>query len=100
MKIPHESHKESVKIARTRKTRSGQSGYVSFQNHSYFREANYMKLAGILLLVCGLILVLAAIALLHSSSTLNAFVIAGFAVQVLGLVLMFRSHLVSLGENQ
>lgn len=52
-----------------------------------------MKLAGILLLLAGWGIVLSALALLRSMSALIAFVVAGTAVEWLGLSLMFRSHL-------
>jgi hypothetical protein len=52
-----------------------------------------MKLAGILLLLAGWGIVLSALALLRSMSALTGFVVAGIAVELLGLLLMFRSHL-------
>jgi hypothetical protein len=51
-----------------------------------------MKLAGILLLLAGWAIVLSALALLRSTPALPAFVLAGTAVELLGLFLMFRSH--------
>lgn len=56
-----------------------------------------MKLLGILLLLAGWVIVLTAITLLPSAIASAAFVWAGFAVEVLGLVLVIRAHLLSLG---
>lgn len=50
-----------------------------------------MKLLGFILLPSGWGIVVAALALLHSRSV-PAFVIAGIAVEVLGLVLVIRAH--------
>ena len=52
-----------------------------------------MKIAGFLLLVAGWIIVLSALVLLASAPARVVFVLAGAAVEVLGLVLAFRSHL-------
>jgi hypothetical protein len=52
-----------------------------------------MKLAGVLLLVVGWVLVLATLALLGSAPSRTAFVLAGVGVEVVGMVLMARSHL-------
>jgi ABC-type transport system involved in cytochrome bd biosynthesis fused ATPase/permease subunit len=52
-----------------------------------------MKTAGLLLLVSGWLLVLAAIAMLNGGVARNAFVTAGLAVEVLGLILTGRAHL-------
>lgn len=52
-----------------------------------------MKTAGFLLLLTGWLLVLSAIALLVEGASRNAFVGAGFAVELLGLVLTLRAHL-------
>jgi hypothetical protein len=51
-----------------------------------------MKLAGFLLLLAGWGIVLAALGLLASGVPQNCFVIAGVAVEILGLVLVMRSH--------
>jgi hypothetical protein len=51
-----------------------------------------MRIAGFLLLLAGWGIVLAAIALLRSSSPMGGFVTAGTGVEVLGLVLVIRSH--------
>jgi hypothetical protein len=58
-----------------------------------------MKAAGLLLLFAGFAIVLSAFMLLSSSAPRNPFVLAGIAVQLLGLVLTFRSHL-NLEEEQ
>lgn len=52
-----------------------------------------MKLAGFLLLVAGWVIVLTAVVLLSSSSARGGFVLAGLGVELLGLVLVARSHL-------
>lgn len=51
-----------------------------------------MRFVGFLLLVAGGFLALAAIALLGSMASRGAFVFAGAAVEVMGLMLVFRSH--------
>jgi hypothetical protein len=58
-----------------------------------------MKLAGFLLLLAGWCIVLSAIALLASAPQRAVFVLAGIGVEVLGLVLVVRSHLVLPGER-
>jgi hypothetical protein len=52
-----------------------------------------MKAAGLFLLFAGFAIVLSAFVLLSSSSPRNLFVWAGMAVQLIGLVLTFRSHI-------
>lgn len=52
-----------------------------------------MKAVGFLLLLAGWLLVLAALDMLRASGYLAAFVVAGFAIEVLGLVLVFRANL-------
>jgi hypothetical protein len=52
-----------------------------------------MKVVGFLMLLAGWFLVLAAIVLFASPPLRAAFVLAGFAVEALGLTLAFRSHL-------
>jgi hypothetical protein len=51
-----------------------------------------MKAVGLLMLVAGWFLVLAAIVLFPSPALRGAFVLAGFAVEALGLGLTFHSH--------
>ncbi len=52
-----------------------------------------MKVAGLSLLVAGWIIVVATAPLLASPGSRDAFVLAGIVVEVLALVLLFRSHL-------
>jgi hypothetical protein len=56
-----------------------------------------MKLGGFLLLISGWSIVLAALALLHGSA-LPAFIVAGLAVEILGLALFAKSH-IPVGED-
>ncbi|HTM36004.1 MAG TPA: hypothetical protein VL156_04615 [Terriglobales bacterium] len=51
-----------------------------------------MKLGGFLLLLSGWGIVIAALTLLHGHRV-APFIYAGFAVEILGLVLVFRGHL-------
>lgn len=51
-----------------------------------------MRIAGYLLLPSGWGLVIAAVMLLARSGPRTAFVLAGLGVEVLGLVLLVRSH--------
>jgi hypothetical protein len=53
-----------------------------------------MKFVGFLLLLTGSFLVLAAIVLLASPASRAGFVLAGMAVEALGLTLVIRSHLI------
>jgi len=53
-----------------------------------------MRLAGFFLLPAGWLLVLAAVVLLSPSPTQAAFSLAGMGVEILGLTLVVRSHLV------
>jgi hypothetical protein len=59
-----------------------------------------MKLTGFLLLLAGWGLVLSALALLASFSPRAGFVLAGFAVELLGLILVIRSHLAPRREDR
>jgi hypothetical protein len=59
-----------------------------------------MKLAGFFLLLAGCGLALAAIALLASPLPRTGFVFAGVGVEVLGLVLVARSHLPEQRERE
>jgi hypothetical protein len=56
-----------------------------------------MKLAGFLLLLAGWVIVLSTLVLLHSAPAQTTFLLAGIAVELLGLTLVVRAHLV-LGE--
>jgi hypothetical protein len=51
-----------------------------------------MKFVGFAMLLAGWFLVLAAVVLLTSPPSRGAFVLAGIAVESLGLLLAFRSH--------
>ena len=57
-----------------------------------------MKLAGIFLLLAGWGIVLSALDLLRSTPALVAFVLSGTVVELMGLFLLFRSHLPASGE--
>lgn len=56
-----------------------------------------MKMAAFLLLVAGWFLALAAVVLLPTPGARSAFVLAGIGVEVLGLVLIFRAHVLPRG---
>ncbi len=58
-----------------------------------------MKLVGFLLLLAGWWIVLTAVSLLASPLSRKLFVLAGGGVEVLGLVLVVRSHLNVRGER-
>ena len=58
-----------------------------------------MKAVGFMMLLMGWVLVLAAIVLFPAAGLMTAFVLAGIAVEVLGLVLAFRSHLIPREEK-
>jgi hypothetical protein len=53
----------------------------------------FMKIAAFLLLLAGWALVLSALSLLTRAVPRDAFVVAGVAVEALGLVLAVRAHL-------
>jgi hypothetical protein len=58
-----------------------------------------MKAVGFLMLLAGWLLVLAAILLFAAPPLRAAFVLAGIAVETLGLILVFRSHLMPREEK-
>lgn len=58
-----------------------------------------MKITGFLLLLAGCALAVSAVALLSKPASRAAFVFCGLAVQALGLVFAFRSHLSLRGER-
>ncbi len=58
-----------------------------------------MKFAGFLLLLAGWVIVVSALAMFASASLRIVFVLAGMAVEFLGLSLAARAHLV-LGEER
>ncbi len=53
-----------------------------------------MKFVGFMLLLAGWLLVLAAIVLLASAPSRGVFVLAGVAVEALGLTFVIHSHLI------
>ena len=53
-----------------------------------------MKFVGFLLMLAGWVIVLSALEMLGSATPRTAFVLAGFAVEVLGMALAFRAHAV------
>jgi hypothetical protein len=53
-----------------------------------------MKLAGFFMLVAGWFIVLASMPLLVSMKLLAIFVLAGLGVEIVGLALVVRSHLI------
>jgi hypothetical protein len=59
-----------------------------------------MKLSGFLLLLAGWGIVLSALALLTAEGPRAAFVLAGIGVEILGLFLFARSHLVPQKERE
>jgi len=58
-----------------------------------------MRLLGFFLQIAGWIIVLAAIALLQATAQ-NAFALAGLCVELLGVTLAVRSHLIPHGEKE
>jgi hypothetical protein len=58
-----------------------------------------MKVLGFLLLLAGWFLVLASIVLLPALASRAGFVFAGIAVEVLGMIFVFRSHAIPRDEK-
>lgn len=58
-----------------------------------------MKALGFLMLLAGWLIALAAVALLGFATPRTAFVLAGIAVETLGLGLVIRAHLPSKGPR-
>ena len=58
-----------------------------------------MRLLGFFLQISGWIIVLAAIALLQATPQ-TAFALAGFCVELLGVTLAVRSHVIPHGEKE
>ena len=58
-----------------------------------------MKLGGFLLLLSGWGIVMAALVLLRGHAV-SAFIYAGLAVELMGLVLVFRGHLPASEESE
>jgi hypothetical protein len=59
-----------------------------------------MKLLGFLLLVAGWAIVLSAVVLLVPGTPRSAFAVAGVAVEVMGFVLVTRSHPLLRGDEE
>ncbi len=59
-----------------------------------------MRLLGFLLLLAGWLLVVAAVLLLKTPGPMAAFIVAGLAVEGLGLVFAARTYLVPRGERE
>jgi hypothetical protein len=59
-----------------------------------------VKIFGFLLLLAGWGLVWSALALLTASVPRAAFVLAGLGVEIVGLALVMRAHLVSQGARE
>jgi hypothetical protein len=58
-----------------------------------------MRLAGFLLLLAGWAIVLSAAALLKPSAARGVFALAGAGVELMGLVLVIRSHMAPKGDR-
>jgi hypothetical protein len=59
-----------------------------------------MKISGLLMMPAGLFIILAAVVLLRLSLAQNLFVAAGIGVEILGLVIFTRSHLMTKRGNE
>ncbi|MGH9401624.1 MAG: hypothetical protein ACRD2P_05920 [Terriglobia bacterium] len=59
-----------------------------------------MKLAGFLLLLAGWVILLAAVALFRAPRPRAVFVLAGAAIEIVGLILAARSHRALRGESE
>ena len=59
-----------------------------------------MKPLGFLLLIAGWIIVLSAVMLLSRGSSQVTFVLAGLAVELMGLIFFVRSHATLRGERR
>jgi hypothetical protein len=68
---------------------------IFYRRDNDFESLPLMKLAALLLLCAGWLIVLAAVALLRPVVQQIVFVIAGIAVEALGCFLLFRAHLPS-----
>lgn len=63
-------------------------------------ERSSMKLAGFLLLLAGWLIVVAAVILLVPVNARTIFVLAGVAVEIIGLTLVIRSNPLAVGEKE
>jgi len=59
-----------------------------------------MKITGLLMMPAGWFIVLAALVLLRAVLAQNLFIAAGLGVEILGLVLFTRAHLVAKRGNE
>jgi UPF0716 family protein affecting phage T7 exclusion len=59
-----------------------------------------MKYAGLLVMVAGFFLSIAALVLFAAPPQRAAFVVCGLAVEMLGLVVTVRAHMEARGESQ
>jgi hypothetical protein len=59
-----------------------------------------MKYAGLLVMIAGFFLSIAAVVLFSSPAQRAAFVVCGLAVEILGLVVAVRAHMEARGESQ
>ena len=64
----------------------------AFANQLCCNQLRPMRLAGLLLLVSGWAIVLAAFVMLGAAAPRTAFVAAGVAIEIPGLGLVVRSH--------
>jgi hypothetical protein len=62
-------------------------------------ERSSMKLAGFLLLLAGWVIVVAAVILLTPVNARTIFVLAGVAVEIIGLTLVTRSNPLAVSEK-
>jgi len=72
---------------------------LALTSDTRYGEGSSMKLAGLLMLVSGWLLIVATIALLGAAPLRAAFIAAGVAVEAIGLGLLVRSHLILRGDQ-
>jgi hypothetical protein len=59
-----------------------------------------MKYAGLLVMIAGFFLSIAAVVLFSAAPQRGAFVFCGLAVEILGLVVTVRAHIEARGESR
>jgi hypothetical protein len=59
-----------------------------------------MKYAGLLVMPAGFFLAIAALVLFPVAAQRTAFVLCGLAVEILGLAVAVRGHMLAQGENR
>ncbi|MGD0939622.1 MAG: hypothetical protein ABR905_07900 [Terracidiphilus sp.] len=59
-----------------------------------------MKYAGLLVMIAGFFLSIAAVVLFAAPAQRGAFVVCGLAVEMLGLVVAVRAHMEARGDSQ